>query len=165
MRLVQQVFRPHQPPSCFGARPRRRDRRRIVASLDSGEPFGRPIQARVCFDLELAGKQLHQRARDLDADAHRPQRVAIGDDDEDAAAVFVRELAGRRREPLGIEAHAGKIARVERVGEPRAVNPWRADVLERRVGAAADREVGVFERADARIQASRHTASACSATG
>ena len=51
------------------------------------------------------------------------------------------------------------------VGEFDAVDPRRADLLERRVGAAADREVRALDRADARIERRLRSGCACSATG
>ena len=47
------------------------------------------------IDLQLSWKQLHERRRDLDADAHWSHRRAIGDDDENAAAVLTAERRGR----------------------------------------------------------------------
>src|SRR4029434_6727956 len=43
-------------------------------------------------------------------------------------------------------------ARVERVGERDAVDPRRAHLFERRVGAAANRDVCAFDGADARVE-------------
>ena len=60
------------------------------------------------------------------------------------------------REPDRVEPDAREGARVQRVGELHAVDPGRADLLERRVGAASDRDVRALDRADARIQRRLH---------
>ena len=61
-------------------------------------------------------------------------------------------LARVRREAGRNEGDAGQFEFAQRSGERHAVAPRRADTFERRVGAAADREVGAFEQADAWIQ-------------
>ena len=62
----------------------------------------------------------------------------------------------RGRERHRIEADARQRARVQRRRQRRTVDPRRADLFERRVGAAADRDVRPFDRADARIDRRRH---------
>ena len=53
---------------------------------------------------------------------------------------------------VGIHPHTWKRARVQRLGEPRTVDPRRTDLLERRIGAAADRDVRVLDGANTRVE-------------
>ena len=56
------------------------------------------------------------------------------------------------REAHRVEADARHGAGVQRVRELHAVDPRRADVLERRVGSAAHRQVRALDRADAGVE-------------
>ena len=79
-----------------------------------------PVQEAVLLervDLERLAVQLHQGGSDLHAQPHRPERRAIGDDKEDAAAELSAELrAGGRREGHRIDTDPGDLARVECLG-------------------------------------------------
>ena len=150
---VQQILRACKTPFRFIRRPRSRDRRRFDASADLLERRLRSEQVRGIFQFELRSVALPQRRRDLEADTDRLQPIAVGDDHEDAVARLTAKLrAGRWRERDGIEADPGYIPRVQRGGERRAVDPRRAQLFERRVGAAANGDVRAFNRANARIQ-------------
>ena len=77
--------------------PGRRDRGGIVAGLDPRERVARaeqPCRRRRAGTARDTCRA--ERGRDLEADAHRAQRDAVGDDDEDALALLLRVLARRR---------------------------------------------------------------------
>ena len=141
MRLRPRPTTRQSPPDLAGADPRDRRFRSEQVAASSSLNCGR------------TGATTSTRSQ---ADTHRAQAIAIGDDQEDAVARLAAELrARRRRERHRVEADARQRARVERRGQRRAVDPRRADLLERRVGAAADRDVRAFDRADPGIHRRR----------
>ena len=71
---------------------------------------------------------------------------------EDALARFVGVLARHRRERGRIEANAWQSASVERRRNRGTIHPRRAELLERLIGAATDRDIGILDGTDARIE-------------
>ena len=100
----------------------------------------------------LLAKQRRERADHLEPDARGLQCRAVGDHHEHAAALLVRVLARFRRERDRIEADARETPRIQRRRQPRSVDPRRADLFERLIGAAPDGDVRVLDGADAGIQ-------------
>ena len=77
--------------------------------------------------------QAAQRVRELDAEQRRVEPAAIGEHEADAVAAPARERRLVRDEVGGLEAHARDVAPVQVRREPRAVDPRRAEELERRL--------------------------------
>lgn len=89
---------------------------------------------------------------DFESRADRAEAGAICHHDVHAAAFFVLELARIRREPHGHEADSCKVGGVQGVRQSHAVQPRGAEVLERRIRTAADREVRRLKQSDAGVK-------------
>ena len=90
--------------------------------------------------------------RNLEAHANGIEHRPVGDRDVDATARLALELARGRRESDRHECHARNLSGGQCVGERPAVEPRRAEHLERCVGAAAHREIRELEHPDARVE-------------
>ena len=162
--LIQQILRPHQPPLRLARCPRCGDRledrrphecarARLSIRTDAG-----PLRDRTsCRTICAASPRFPRRGGPAGAQS-------IGHDHEDTLAFLTCVLAGGWREPHRIEADTGNATRIQRLGELHAINPWSADLLEGRVGAATDRKVRALDCADAGIQRRLGAGCACSVT-
>src|SRR5262249_59197960 len=81
---IKEILRARRPPLLFGGVPRCRDRRRIGAAPDRFERRLRAEERRGRVERELGAVHLRERRRDLEADADRPQAIAIGHQHEHA---------------------------------------------------------------------------------
>ena len=89
-------------------------------------------------EIDLAGVERLHGDGEFEAEAGGVEQLAIGDHEADAFDALAFEVGLRRGEAGGIDADAGDLALVQIRGQFAAADEIGADLLERRVGAAAD---------------------------
>ena len=135
-------------PARIRARPSREPNSRSADSSSNFEPY----------------RRFSSRGQ-LDPQPHGPQRLPVRDHQEHSLAFLFRVLARQRREAHRIEPDPGDRPRIQRLRELHAVDPGSADLFERRVGAASDRDVRGLRSRQRPDRPSPAAGCACSATG
>ena len=113
---------------------------RVVAGLQPLHRFLCAHQANRLFQLEIVRVEARQGGKKLDAEAADGESVAVGEHQAHALAGEAGVDVFRGREAQRLEAHAGNLPRVQVGRQFFGLHPGRAEKLEGRVGAAADRD-------------------------
>jgi hypothetical protein len=109
-------------------------------------------QAQIVIGLPGVGVVEQELPCDDEAGRDRFEAVAIGDAYTDALTQHTHKFAGIRCELERLKSDSRQRLFIERSGEGLAVKPWGTDNFEGRSGAAADRQIGRFEKTDTRVQ-------------